>query len=171
MDFKTIDVSSELKVSFKEVSGILVITSTGELYTYNSTQFQRNIEEIINKKEYNKIIFNCDGLSYVSSTGIGAFTSLMKACGLAGIEMALSNIRPRVYEVFALLGFTNFFRIFDDENYALEHFSNGLKPLFPKILHCPSCSSKLKVTKSGRFRCVNCKSIVVIDSKGSIFKE
>ena len=41
--------------------------------------------------------------------------------------------------------------------------------LFPKIFACPVCSKKLKATKSGRFRCSECKTILAIDNQGQVF--
>ncbi|MFW6234996.1 MAG: anti-sigma F factor antagonist, partial [Spirochaetota bacterium] len=31
------------------------------------------------------------------------------------------------------------------------------------------CSTKLKASKSGRFRCSNCKTILAIDAAGQVF--
>lgn len=85
--------------------------------------------------------------------------------------MVLCGIRHNIYEIFQLLGFGSFFRIFDTIDTAMLHFTEGASPIFPKILNCPVCSHKLKATKSGRFRCSTCKSIIVIDSDGKLFKE
>ena len=41
--------------------------------------------------------------------------------------------------------------------------------IFPKIFSCPVCSKRLKATKSGRFRCSECKTILAIDNSGQVF--
>jgi ribosomal protein L37AE/L43A len=58
-------------------------------------------------------------------------------------------------------------------NEAVEFFGAGggkkSSDVFPKIFQCPICSKKLKATKSGRFRCSECKTILAIDNSGQVF--
>ncbi|MFP4409721.1 MAG: anti-sigma F factor antagonist, partial [Spirochaetaceae bacterium] len=90
-----------------------------------------------------------------------------------GGDLVLLEIQPKVYEVFQLLGFSQFFQIKDSLDDAVEHFQKDgqtvQSSVFPKIFKCPICSTKLKATKSGRFRCSNCKTILAIDSAGQVF--
>jgi hypothetical protein len=87
--------------------------------------------------------------------------------------LVLLVILPKVYEVFQLLGFSQFFNIKDDLEDALRIFrSNGGKGSggsFPKIFTCPICSKRLKAVKPGRFRCSECKTILAIDTAGQVF--
>ena len=39
---------------------------------------------------------------------------------------------------------------------------------FPMEFKCPECQKKLKVTHPGRFRCVNCNTLLTIDQEGHI---
>lgn len=43
--------------------------------------------------------------------------------------------------------------------------------IFPKLFVCATCSKQLKVTKPGRFRCSECKSILIVDSQGKMSLE
>lgn len=43
--------------------------------------------------------------------------------------------------------------------------------IFPKLFVCATCSKQLKVTKPGRFRCSECKSILSVDSQGKMSLE
>mgnify|MGYP000885595472 CR=1 FL=1 len=151
---------------------VLVVSMTGELNTYNSDFFQKRVAvlEKLNMKNY---VFNLGALTYVSSTGIGSFIQILNSLKrkIPPAEMVLCGIKPKIYEVFQLLGFSTFFNKFDNVDSALQHFKVDEKPTFPAILACPSCSHKLKAMKSGKFRCPRCKTIVVIDSEGKIFKE
>ena len=111
-------------------------------------------------------------LNYVSSTGIGSFTAFLKMVKPKGGDIILLEIQPKVYEVFQLLGFSQFFNIKDTIEDAVSFFSNNDKPeeasIFPKIFTCPVCAKKLKATKPGRFRCSECKSILAINSQGTV---
>ena len=150
----------------------LVINLTGYIDTYNSNFFQKRINRAI-EAGFARLIFNCSGLNYVSSTGIGSFTAFLKAVKPRNGDLVLLEIQPKVYEVFQLLGFAQFFNIKDNVDEAIEFFSQGAaKPdvgLFPKVFKCPICSTKLKAGKPGRFRCSNCKTILAINNSGQIF--
>jgi anti-anti-sigma factor len=155
-----------------EVSNCLVLSLTGYIDTYNSNYFQKRIAKAI-EAGFNKLIFRCGSLNYVSSTGIGSFTAFLKSVKPKGGDMVLLEIQPKVYEVFQLLGFSQFFNIKDNLDEALHYFSSGNTKeeisTFPKIFSCPICSKKLKALKSGRFRCSECKTILAIDNTGQVF--
>jgi anti-anti-sigma factor len=154
------------------VEGCLVLYLTGYIDTYNSNFFQKRVNRAV-EAGYTKLIFHCSGLNYVSSTGIGSFTAFLKAVKPRGGDLVLLEIQPKVYEVFQLLGFSQFFNIKDNLDEAVEFFKRGgvatESEVFPKIFKCPICSKKLKATKAGRFRCSECKTILAIDNSGQVF--
>ncbi len=155
-----------------QVEGCLVLYLTGYIDTYNSNFFQKRVTKAI-ESNYIRLIFNCGGLNYVSSTGIGSFTAFLKAVKPRGGDLVLLEIQPKVYEVFQLLGFSQFFNIKDNAEEAVDYFvkggQTGSTNIFPKIFKCPICSKKLKATRAGRFRCSECKTILAIDNSGQVF--
>ncbi|HRZ65188.1 MAG TPA: anti-sigma F factor antagonist, partial [Spirochaetia bacterium] len=90
-----------------------------------------------------------------------------------GGDIVLLEIQPKVYEVFQLLGFSQFFNIKDNLDEATAFFKQGdqtaAASVFPKIFSCPICNKKLKAAKPGRFRCSECKTILAIDNSGQVF--
>ncbi|MFP4363610.1 MAG: STAS domain-containing protein [Spirochaetia bacterium] len=154
------------------VEGCLVLFLTGYIDTYNSNFFQKRVNRAV-ESGFTRLIFHCGGLNYVSSTGIGSFTAFLKAVKPRGGDLVLLEIQPKVYEVFQLLGFSQFFNIKDNLEEAIEYFNqngdSGKSNIFPKIFKCPICSKKLKATKPGRFRCSECKTILAIDNSGQVF--
>ncbi|ADN01021.1 STAS domain-containing protein [Spirochaeta thermophila] len=164
-----------LKIRLQKVDsvpGCLILFLTGYIDTYNSNFFQKKVTRAI-EQGYIRLIFHCGGLNYVSSTGIGSFTAFLKAVKPRGGDIVLLEIQPKVYEVFQLLGFSQFFTIKDNLEEAVAHFSEGGQKvqteIFPKIFKCPICSKKLKATRPGRFRCSECKTILAIDNNGQVF--
>jgi anti-sigma B factor antagonist len=164
-----------LKIKLQKVDsveGCLVLYLTGYIDTYNSNFFQKRVTKAV-EANYVRLIFNCSGLNYVSSTGIGSFTAFLKAVKPRGGDLVLMEIQPKVYEVFQLLGFSQFFNIKDSLDEAVDYFvkggQTGSTNVFPKIFKCPICSKKLKATKAGRFRCSECKTILAIDNSGQVF--
>ena len=156
----------------QEVDNCLMVILKGYIDTYNSVYFQKQVGKIVSAGFVN-IIFNCSCLNYVSSTGIGSFTAFLKLVKPKGGDIVLLNIQPKVYEVFQLLGFSQFFNIKESLGDAVDFFKKGGAPaentVFPKVFNCPVCSRKLKAAKSGRFRCSDCKSILAIDQQGHVF--
>ena len=155
-----------------DVEGCLVLYLTGYIDTYNSNYFQKRVQKVI-ESGFIRLVFHCGGLNYVSSTGIGSFTAFLKAVKPRGGDLVLLEIQPKVYEVFQLLGFSQFFNIKDNLDDSIHYFKRGPAAetisIFPKIFACPICSKKLKAVKSGRFRCSECKTILAIDNAGQVF--
>jgi anti-sigma B factor antagonist len=163
-----------LKIQLEKAPSVeecMVVYLSGYIDTYNSVFFQKRVAKIV-EAGYINIIFNCAALNYVSSTGIGSFTAFLKMVKPKGGDIVLLEIQPKVYEVFQLLGFSQFFNIKDTLEDAVHFFKreavaeNGI---FPKIFACPVCSKKLKATRAGRFRCSECKTILAIDNQGQVF--
>jgi anti-anti-sigma factor len=155
-----------------EAEGCLILSLTGYIDTYNSNYFQKRVQKAI-EAGFIRLIFNCAGLNYVSSTGIGSFTAFLKTVKPRGGDLVLLEIQPKVYEVFQLLGFSQFFNIKDNIDDSVAFFRKTsivkeVSSIFPVIFSCPICSKKLKALKPGRFRCSECKTILAIDSAGQV---
>lgn len=167
------DMDDSLKISLEKIDDVpscLVIYLNGYIDTYNSTFFQKKMAKAVDAG-FIKLIFNCAALNYVSSTGIGSFTAFLKMVKPKGGDVVLLEIQPKVYEVFQLLGFAQFFNIRDSLEEAIDYYkqeSSAAESVFPKIFSCPVCTKRLKASKSGRFRCSECKSILAIDEQGQI---
>jgi len=166
-----------LKIRLQRTEGVdngIVLYLTGYIDTYNSNFFQKRVSKAIDAG-FTRIIFHCAGLNYVSSTGIGSFTAFLKAVRPKGGEVVLLEIQPKVYEVFQLLGFSQFFNIKDSLEDAIKFFQGGGSAdasdngIFPKTFNCPICSKRLKAARAGRFRCSECKTILAIDNSGQVF--
>jgi anti-anti-sigma factor len=164
-----------LKIDLKTIAGVeggLSLVLTGYIDTYNSNSFQKRVQKAIDRG-YKRLIFNCCGLNYVSSTGIGSFTAFLKTLKGIGGDLVLLDVQPKVYEVFQLLGFSQFFNIRDNEDDAENYFRGGgqiqSNTVFPHTFNCPICSKRLKAVKSGRFRCSECKTILAVDETGNVF--
>lgn len=162
-----------LQIRLDKAAGLnngLIIYLTGYIDTYNSTYFQKKITQVIESGFVN-LVFNCSALNYVSSTGIGSFTVFLKMVKPKGGDVVLLEIQPKVYEVFQLLGFSQFFNIKSSTEDAINFFSTGtqtITSIFPLVISCPVCSKKLRAIRAGRFRCSGCKSILAINDKGEV---
>jgi anti-anti-sigma factor len=115
-------IKDSLKITPMQVGGdgkTVQLILTGYLDTYNSPDFQSHVNSLI-ESGIKKILFNCDGLDYISSTGIGAFTAFLKNLNQRKGDMVIFGLQNKVMEVFQLLGFTKFFKIATDLDTALQ---------------------------------------------------
>lgn len=156
--------------SCEELKDGVIITLNGYIDIYTSQFFQEKIEKIVNAG-YINLIFVCKNLNYVSSTGIGVFSSLLKNIKLQSGDIILVEMPEKVLEVFQLLGFAQLFSFRDSVESAIGFFHQEVEteaPVFPMIFSCPVCSKRLKTTSPGRFRCSECKSILAVDEQGKV---
>jgi anti-anti-sigma factor len=170
-DDETVD---GLKIKLAKVDNViggLTMILTGYIDTYNSNSFNRVALKAI-QGGFHRVIFQCGGLNYVSSTGIGTFTTIMKAVKARGGDLVFVGMQPKVHEVFQLLGFSKFFNMRDSLEDSINHFK-GEKPaekpnVFPKVITCPICVKKLNVVRAGRFRCSSCKTVLAINEVAQV---
>lgn len=165
-----------IKFSLSKVNDVpncLSIFLDGYIDTYNSSFFQKQIVKIVEAGFVN-LAFNCRSLNYISSTGIGVFISFFKLVKPKGGDLVLLEIQPKVFEVFQILGFLQFFNIRNSMDEVIDYFKTGgvqtTSSVFPKVFPCPICQKKLKAVRSGRFRCSECKSILAVDGQGQVFR-
>ena len=101
-----VNIKDTLKVTPKKslnIESSVVLELEGYLDTYNSKSFQQYVQGVIDEG-YKYVVIDCQGLSYVSSTGIGSFTSFNRIL-LQKRRAVLVRMISKVYEVFKLLGF------------------------------------------------------------------
>lgn len=162
-----------LKISLHKIPNVgngCTVVLEGYIDTYNSSFFQKQLTKLISAGYYN-LMFNCEALSYVSSTGLGSFTILLKMVKMKGGDIVLAAVQEKVSEVFQILGFAQFFNLKNTPEEAIAFLQKGAGgdvQVFPKIMNCPSCGKTVSVSRAGRFRCTNCKAIIGVGEDGSI---
>jgi len=127
------DESLNIKLeNVSRIEGCLILTLTGHIDTDNSVYFQKHVHKLV-QAGFMRLIFNCAGLNYVSSTGIGSFTSFLKMLKPKGGDLVLLEIQPKVNEVFQLLGFSQFFAIKNTLEEAIGFFCDEGKKDNPAL--------------------------------------
>lgn len=154
----------------------MTVYIAGYIDTYNSNFFTQQMSKVIGHG-YCNLIMNCSGLNYMSSTGVGSFTALLKEVKIYNGSIIIAALQPKVFEVFQLLGFSNFFTIAADQKQAIALAKpedtvdvTDLEQVddFPLKFTCPICDKNLTTSKPGRFRCPKCKNIITVNDKAEI---
>jgi len=166
-----------IQFSLQKISTIdngCLISLYGFIDTYNSTFFQNQVTKIITAG-YIYLIFDCSMVTTIASTGLGVLTNLLKMVRAMGGNIILAEVQPNIYETFELLGFVQFFNIKQTVDEAFAFMTGKTKDesvvSFPKIVTCPSCGKNLKAPHAGRFRCLDCKAIIMVTETGLVTRE
>ncbi|MFZ5831901.1 MAG: STAS domain-containing protein [Planctomycetota bacterium] len=69
-----------------------------------------------------KLLLNFSAVEFLSSAALGKLITLEKKVKAHGGSLKLSNIRPEIYEVFAITKLNRLFDIREDESDALAAF-------------------------------------------------
>ncbi len=108
-----------MNVSSEKVQDYLVINVEGRLDTTQSDSFEKQVMEILSDDD-KKVILDCEGLNYISSSGLRIFLIMQKKMAAEGGELRLCNMQPTIKEVFDMSGFSMIFTIHDDRDAALN---------------------------------------------------
>ena len=101
--------SLKLAVAVKN-NGQVVVDIKGRLETANSNSFLNYMAEVIDDAAIGcELVLSMGDLYYVSSTGIGAFTTILVNSKKKNIQLFIKDMQPKVKSVLELLGFTSFF--------------------------------------------------------------
>lgn len=166
-----------IQFSLQKISNVekgCLISLYGFVDTYNSTFFQNQMTKIITAGFVNLII-DCSMVTTIASTGLGVLTNLLKMVRAMGGNIILAEVQDNIYDTFELLGFVQFFNIKPTVDEAFAYLTGKAKTetlsSFPKIVTCPSCGKNLKAPHAGRFRCLECRSVIMVTETGFVSKE
>jgi len=102
--------------------GVSILCVKGYLDAHTAPELEQAFQKLIDNKEY-KIVVNFENLSYISSAGLGVFMGFIEDIRKHGGDIKLTNMQPKIFRVFDLLGFPTLYDILDDENMAIEKFN------------------------------------------------
>lgn len=113
---------SEFNVKVREEPPVSVLELRGYLDAHTATELEGAFEKLVKEKKYN-IIVNCKDLTYISSAGLGIFMAYIEDVRKNKGDIKLSNMSPKIFNVFDLLGFPLLYEIFKEESEAMKKFS------------------------------------------------
>src|SRR6266850_3992417 len=117
---------SNFKINVRESSTINVLDLKGYLDAHTAPELEKAFQNLLDGKKY-KIIVNCKDLTYISSAGLGVFMAYIEDVRKNSGDIKLSNMTPKVYNVFDLLGFPLLYDITKDEMEAIGKFKAAKK--------------------------------------------
>jgi len=98
---------------------ISILHLSGYLDAHTAPAFEAGLQELIQEKRF-RIIVSLKELDYISSAGLGVFMGFVEEVRDEGGDIKISDLSPKIFKVFDLLGFPALFEIYDSLQQARE---------------------------------------------------
>jgi anti-sigma B factor antagonist len=117
---------SDFKIAQRERDSVNVLELKGYLDAHTAPKLEEAFQDLLKSQRFN-IVVNCRELSYISSAGLGVFMAFIEDVRKNRGDIKLSNMTPKVFNVFDLLGFPLLYEIVKDEQEAVRKFVDKAK--------------------------------------------
>ena len=97
-----------LKVDLRQEEDKLFVDLQGDLDINSNKEFKEKVNSVQGVK---KIIVNCENLSYIDSTGLGAFISIYKHIKEKWEKLVITGLKPHIKKIFLITDLYKFFEI------------------------------------------------------------
>lgn len=99
-----------------------LVNVSGRIDSYTSPKLAETFETITGSGRY-KIVFDMQGVEYMSSAGLRVLINTQKTCKRYNRgEVVLARVPQRIYDALDLAGFVPLFKFFDDVTAAVGNF-------------------------------------------------
>ncbi len=112
-----------MKVELLDSENFTTVFLIGEIDAYSSINIQQTLQNLLDNGKKN-IHINCEQLEYISSAGLGALMSFVEEIENSNGTMVFSGLKPKVFNVFQLLGLDQIMKIVDNQTEAITFFQN-----------------------------------------------
>lgn len=109
------------KVSRRDDGNLTIVYPQGFLDAHTAPDFETELQKAIEGGRVH-IIVNCKDLDYISSAGLGVFMGCIEQVRDLGGDIKISNLAPKVFHVFELLGFHQLYDLTPTEEDAAGKF-------------------------------------------------
>jgi len=111
----------ELSIRTESRDTVSIVYPEGFINAHTVSQFEQVLKDMVTGQKYHMVI-NCHELQYISSAGLGALMGVIEEVRDNDGDIRLCGMSESVFNVFDILGFTELYQIFDDEDRAIQSF-------------------------------------------------
>ena len=134
---------SNLTITERRNGSVTVLDLKGSIRLgEGNIELHQTLRALVGKGE-RKVLLNLAGISYIDSSGLGelvaGYTTLQKNGG----ELKLVNLTDRITELMVITKLLTVFDVFEDEQTAIESFSNQ-----PEVIAAEESAVTGKLDKS-----------------------
>jgi len=109
-------------IDHQSVGDVKLLKLQGYLDAHTAPHLESALGNLIQEGSH-KIVVNFKELDYISSAGLGVFMVYIEDVRTTGGDIKLSEMKPKVFTVFDLLGFPMLFEIVEHDQIALAKFT------------------------------------------------
>ena len=112
------------RLDLTEVGDVVVVRFLDQkiIEDVNIQELGQELFRLVEVDDCKKLLLNFSSVDFLSSAALGKLITLDKKAKKNGCVLKLSNIRPEIYEVFAITRLNRLFDIKDHEADALAAF-------------------------------------------------
>jgi anti-sigma B factor antagonist len=113
-----------VRIDTREKNGVVILDLQGKLMGGPDAEtFKSAIRKILEKGS-KRVIVNLHGVDWINSTGMGILISGYTTMRRGGGDLRLLNVSDRIQSILYVTKLNMIFRCFDDEDGAVESFTN-----------------------------------------------
>ncbi|MDP4172343.1 MAG: STAS domain-containing protein [Bacteroidota bacterium] len=112
----------DFNVETREDSHVDIVDLRGYLDAHTAPELENVFTKLIEDKRF-KVVVNFENLAYISSAGLGVFMAYVETMRENDGDIKFTNMSPKVYNIFDLLGFPLLYEFYTDEKEAIKKFN------------------------------------------------
>lgn len=117
---------SPFSIATDSTDGFAIISLEGAVDAHTAPQFEEAVQKVIDEGQ-NKIIVDCQKLTYISSAGLGVFMGFVEEVREEGGDIKICGLSEEVKQPFEILGFDSLFDFCPDTAGAKKQFDEPVK--------------------------------------------
>jgi anti-anti-sigma factor len=102
-----------MNLNVSSSDGFVVVKVDGRIDTTNAAEFEQKMTGLTQGGSA-KVILDCTGLNYISSSGLRVFLVIQKSMLAGGGQFRLCCLQPGIREIFDISGFSVIFSVYSD---------------------------------------------------------
>ncbi len=112
-------VGQETTINIHEVEdGIAVIAPDGRLDSAAAPEFENTMLDSLGQGQY-RLVIDMSSVTYISSRGLKALVTAWRTAREKGGDIVLCSMKPAVFDIFQMVGFTKVFAVVETTSEAL----------------------------------------------------
>ena len=110
-----------MEIATQEYKRVAVMAVTGRVDSATAPELESKLRELVDSDK-NQIVLDLKDVEYMSSAGLRAMVSTLKAVKRTNGDLRIASPSPRVEEVLRLAGLTSIFSIYSTQEEAIASF-------------------------------------------------
>ncbi len=111
-----------MQISTEDIKQAVAIAVAGRVDSSTAPELENALKKLVEANR-TQIVLDLKGVEYMSSAGLRAMVSTLKAVKRVNGDLRLASPSPRVEEVLRLAGLTSIFSIYGSRELAADSFT------------------------------------------------